>query len=132
MTSALRAGVAYFALVFAVGFVLGTLRVLVLERHLGQTGSMAVELPIMLLVSWSLCGWLLERFSVGSSWEHRLAMGGVAFALLMVAELGLSVLAFGRSLAQHLESYRSWGQVLGLAAQLAFAAFPLARVQPRR
>jgi hypothetical protein len=127
MTSALRAGVAYFAIVFSVGFIFGTIRVLVLVPRLGETGGVAVELPIMLSVSWFACGWLLERFSVRGRWGHRLAMGGVAFVLLMVAELGLSILAFGRSAAEHLGTYRSWGAALGLAGQVAFAAFPLAR-----
>lgn len=128
MTSALRAGVVYFAIVFAVGFVLGTIRVLVLAPRLGETGGVAVELPVMLSVSWIVCGRLLERSSVRRRWGDRLAMGFVAFVLLMAAELGVSVLAFGRSVAEHLGTYRSGGAALGLAAQVIFAAFPLARM----
>ena len=127
MAAAIRAGVSYFAIVFAIGFVLGTVRVLLLVPRLGETGGVLVELPVMLSTSWFVCGWLLGRFSVPREWRHRLAMGGVAFLLLMVAEFGLSVFAFGRSVAEHLGTYRSWGAALGLAAQVAFAAFPLVR-----
>ena len=81
----------------------------------------------MLALSWFACGWLLDSFSVPASWEHRLAMGAMAFVLLMIAELGVSVFAFGRSVAEHLGTYRSWSASLGLAAQIAFAAFPLLR-----
>ena len=125
MKAALEAGAAYFAIVFAVGFVLGAVRVLVLLPRLGEIGGVLVELPIMLAVSWFVCGWLVGRFSVRAAWGHRLAMGGMAFVLLMIAELGVSILAFDRLVTEHLGAYRSWAPALGLAAQLAFAAFPL-------
>ncbi len=125
--TAVRAGVAYFAIVFAVGFALGTLRVLTLAPYLGEAGAVLVELPVMLAVSWLACGLVLDRWRVPAGWRHRLAVGGVAFALLMAAELGVSVLAFGRSVGEHFATYRSWGAALGLAAQVAFAAMPLVR-----
>ncbi len=53
---AVLAGVLYFGLVFALGFILGTLRVLVLEPRLGSTGAVLLELPVMLAASWLLCG----------------------------------------------------------------------------
>jgi hypothetical protein len=127
MGAALRAVVAYFAIVFAAGFALGTLRVLTLAPHLGETGAVLIELPVMLAVSWLACGAVLARWRVPPGWRHRLATGGVAFALLMAAELGVSVLAFSRSVAEHLATYRTWGAALGLAAQVAFAAMPLVR-----
>jgi hypothetical protein len=48
--------------------------------------------------------------------------------LLMIAELCVSVLAFSRSLEAHMEAYQSWNALLGLAGQIAFAAFPLLRL----
>jgi hypothetical protein len=59
-----------------------------------------------------------------------LIMGAVAFALLMIAELCLSMVLFGRSLIGHLEPYRSSSALLGLAGQLGFAAMPLIRQKP--
>jgi hypothetical protein len=123
VAAAFEAGLAYFATVFAVGFALGTLRVLVVVPRVGEMAGLLIELPIMLLVSWVVCGWLLKRFSVQNKPSRGLLMGAVAFALLMVAELWVSVFAFGRSLAEHFESYRSLNAILGLAAQVAFAAF---------
>jgi hypothetical protein len=127
MAAAVRAGVAYFAVVFAVGFALGTVRVLALAPRLGEAGAVLVELPVMLAVSWLACGLVLDRWRVPAGWRPRLAMGGVALGLLILAELGVSVLGFGRSVGEHFATYRSWGPALGLAAQLAFAAMPLAR-----
>lgn len=122
---ALRLGLAYFAAVFAAGFVLGALRVLAVAPRLGETGAVVLELPVMLAVSWLVCGRLLRgrRLSAGQA----LAMGGVAFACLMLAEAGLSVLAFGRSLATHIALYAELPHRIGLAGQAAFAALPLLR-----
>jgi len=57
---------------------------------------------------------------------ERLAMGGVAFALLMVAELDVSLIFFHRSVSQHLAGYQSVAGAVGLGAQVAFAWVPLA------
>ena len=132
MAAALAAGGMYAAIVFAVGFVLGAVRVLVLMPRLGEIGALVIELPIMLAVSWFVCGWLLGRFSVRAAWRYRLVMGGSAFILLVIAELGVSILAFGRSMAEHFGTYRSWAAAFGLAAQVVFAAFPLIRKRGTR
>jgi hypothetical protein len=54
-------------------------------------------------------------------------MGGVAFALLTVGELAVSILLFGRSWEETLAVYRSVPGIVGLAAQAAFALLPLAQ-----
>jgi hypothetical protein len=53
-------------------------------------------------------------------------MGAVAFVLLMAAELGLSVFAFGRTVGEHLDTFRTAGGAAGLAGQIVFALLPLA------
>jgi hypothetical protein len=132
VAAAFKAGLAYFAAVFAVGFVLGTLRVLIVGPGFGDTLGVLIELAIMLLVSWMVCEWLLNRFSVQNKPSLGVLVGAVAFALLMVAELWVSVFAFGRSLAEHFESYRSLNADLGLVSQIAFAALPWARIKRGR
>ena len=125
MTSAIKAGIAYFALVFAIGFALGTIRVLFVAPQLGAAGAAAIELPVILTLSWVACRHLVQRFAVPPAVNARLLMGAIAFALLMASELGVSVFAFGRSAAQHFSTYRALEAQMGLAAQLLFAAFPL-------
>ena len=127
MRQSLAAGAAYFAIVFALGFVLGTIRVLVLSLAVGDIGGTLIEPPVMLAASSFVCGSLVLRFRVPPDWPDRLAMGGVAFGLLMAAELCMSILLFGRSPGAHLETYRSWGAIAGLVGQLLFAAMPLAQ-----
>lgn len=59
----------------------------------------------------------------------RLAMGGVAFALLMAAEMLVGVLLAGRSPAAHLALYREPSHALGLLAQIGFALMPLLQLR---
>jgi hypothetical protein len=125
VSRAIRAGLGYVAVVFALGFALGTLRVLVIAPRLGETGAVVIELPAMLAASWAACRALVRRFAVPSATAPLLAMGGLAFAALLALEAAVGVLGFGRTLAEHLATYRAPGAQLGLAAQLAFAAMPL-------
>ena len=52
-------------------------------------------------------------------------MAGVAFAFLMIAEVGLSVFLFDRSVMAHLHHVTDSAGLIGLAGQVAFALFPL-------
>jgi hypothetical protein len=125
MTRAIRAGLAYFLLVFAAGFVLGTLRVTLIIPRIGELAAVCLEVPILLTLAWLICRAIIRRFDVPATLGARLAMGVFAFALLMLAELALSVLLAGRSPAQHFALYRQLAHQIGLAAQIGFAAIPL-------
>lgn len=122
---ATNAGLAYFAVVFAAGFAIGVLRVLFVTPRLGETVAVLFELPVMLALSWWVCRRLITRVGVSSALLARVVMGGVALVLLLVAEFGISMFAFGRALADHLQHYRELRTLLGLAGQIAFAAFPI-------
>jgi hypothetical protein len=122
----IRSGVVYFAIVFLVGFALGALRSLIIVPRLGETLAVLLEAPVILTVSWFVATWCVGHLKVPAAPLARLAMGGVAFALLMAAELGVSVIFFHRSVSQHLTRYQSAAGALGLGAQIAFAWVPLA------
>jgi len=130
--SPVRAGIAYFALVFALGFVLGTARTLLLQDPSGGGRLLAVliELPIMLGASWFLCRSVVRRLAVAPTVAARALMGGLAFALLMLAELGLGALLAGRTPGEHFALYTQASYALGLAAQMAFALMPLLQRRP--
>ncbi len=125
MTRALRLGLIYFALIFAAGFVLGTIRTLVVIPMLGELGAVLVELPVILSIAWAVCGRLLRgrRLTAGEA----AAMGAAAFLLLMLGEAGLSLWLAGRTMAEHLALYAEPPHLIGLMGQLAFAAFPFLR-----
>jgi hypothetical protein len=120
--TALALGLRYFAGVFAAGFLLGTVRTLWLAPALGELATVAVELPVMLGISWWWCRRLLARQALDMA--ARAVMGGTAFLWLMLAELALS-LAFGRTAAEQLAALLAPAGLLGLAGQMLFAAMPL-------
>lgn len=124
MKRAVAAGLAYFGIIFALGFVLGVLRTLFVLPLVGEMAAIIIELPIILGLAWIVCRRLVRQFRLPPVLAARLVMGMVAFALLMIGELSVSVLLGGRSLAEHLALYRQVPHLLGLAGQVAFALFP--------
>jgi hypothetical protein len=127
MKRAIAAGALYFLLIFMLGMALGTVRILLLEPRFGAVGSVLVELPLMLVASWLLCGRLIRYLAVPVAVSSRLAMGATAFLLLMAAELGLDLFAMGGTAVGHFANYRGGAPLIGLLGQIAFALFPLFR-----
>jgi hypothetical protein len=121
---ALKAGTVYFMLVFAVGFVLGTIRVLAVVPAVGETIAVLIETPVMATISWIACRFIIRRFDVPAVLADRVTMGASAFALLMVAEIGVAWLLGQRSLSGYFVHYATVAGVIGLAGQIAFAVFP--------
>lgn len=126
-----KAAVSYWGIVFALGFVLGTVRVLWLAPRLGPLGATALELPVMLGASWLAAGWTVRRFAIVRP-GAALATGGLAFALLMAAECVLAVVGFGQTPAEWLAGLAEPPAAIGLAAQVAFAFMPLLRLSRTR
>jgi len=122
--SPMKAGVVYAAAVFALGFALGAIRLLLVVPRIGDAAAVLVETPIILTASWWLCALCSRHFSVELSEQPRILMGAVALIALMCLEISLSMAVFGRSIAQYLVSFRSWSGAIGLTAQLGFATFP--------
>ena len=123
------AGLAYWAMVFALGFGLGTIRVLWLAPQVGLIPATLMELPVMLAASWLASGWLVRRFAITGAGEALVA-GGLACALLMGAECALGVAMMGMTPAQWLAEFRQPHALLGLAGQVVFALMPWWRVRP--
>lgn len=124
-------GLVYFAVVFALGFLLGTLRTVFVRDAPSDVRLLGVliELPIMLTASWFLCRTVIRRFAVAPTVVARAVMGGLAFALLLLAEILVGALLFGRTPGEHFALYREASYALGLAAQMAFALMPLMQMQ---
>jgi hypothetical protein len=95
----------------------------------GRLIGVLIELPIMLSASWFLCRYTIRRFAVASTLGARAVMGGLAFALLMLAEIAVGAMLFGRTPGEHFALYRNASFALGLAAQVVFALMPLMQVR---
>jgi len=121
---ALRAGIAYAALAYAAGFVLGALRLSLLAPRVGELAAVLAETPVILAVCWVVCARMVRRFAVPATAPARLAMGGVALVCLLAAEVALAAAAFGQAPAAFLAGLVRPPGAVGLAGQLLFALFP--------
>jgi hypothetical protein len=120
-----KAGVSYFALVFGAGFVLGTIRVLWLVPHVGTRIAELLEAPIMFGVIILSARWVARHFIVPYTASSRLAMGGIALALIILLDFTVVLWIRGLSLGQYIEAFdpvagTAYFVMLGL-----FAVMPL-------
>lgn len=124
----IRAALAYFGIVFACAFLFGIVRVLLLAPATGAMAAVEIEIPLILMISWLAATWVIARFGVAARMGARLAMGGLAFGILMLAEAGLALVAFGTPWRVYAADLASGPGLLGLAGQLAFALVPALRL----
>ena len=122
---AIKAGLAYFALVFGAGFVLGALRVSLLVPRFGERISELAEMPLMLAVIVFAAMFVMKRFAVPLSIPARLGTGLLALALLLAAELLLAVVLQERSLADYIASRDPVSGSVYLAMLRLFALMPV-------
>jgi hypothetical protein len=71
----IKAGLAYFALVFGAGFVLGVLRVSFLVPRFGERIAELGEMPLMLAVIVIAARFIMRRFAVPFSMAARIGTG---------------------------------------------------------
>lgn len=121
----LKASLVYFAIVFGCGFVLGTVRTLWVLPRIGTRSAELLETPFMLVVSIVAARWTVLHLHVASARSPRLAMGGVAVLLLLLAEFGFVLLVRGLTIKEYLATR---DPVSGTAYYVAlgfFAMMPL-------
>lgn len=95
------AGLTYFAMVFGVGFILGTIRVLLLLPRLGERVAELIETPVMLTVIVVSARWVVSRFELTQPILHKLFAGLFALTLMLVMEFGVVLRLRDLSLAQY-------------------------------
>ena len=125
----LKPALAYFATVFMAAFALGALRVTLIAPQIGALAAVALEVPLILGLSWVVAGRVLRRWPLTSS--AALAMGALAFILLMLAELALAYTLSGQTPSAYAATFLTGPGALGLAGQTAFALIPALRAQAR-
>jgi len=80
----LKAGAIYFALVFAAGFALGTVRVLLIVPRIGAMVVELAETPIMFVANVFAARWLTRRLAFLSAPVVRLGACFTAFGPLLL------------------------------------------------
>jgi len=121
---ALKAGVVYFLLVFAVGWILGPIRELWGVPHFGRTAAMLSEAVIMLIAMIVAARWVIRRFHVSRTLPATISMGIVAIGLLLPAEIVGIHWVRGRSVRDYLTGFLTAPGVVSLLMFLLFAAMP--------
>jgi hypothetical protein len=118
----LKAALSYFLIVFAAGFVLGSIRVPLLVPRLGVRMAELLEMPLMLAaILWA--SRRLARHHPELSRARRLAAGGLALGFMLVAELAVAFMLAGQSTAEYIASR---DPVSGSAHLVSLAVFALA------
>ena len=121
---ALKAGLTYFLLVFALGWVLGPTRELWAVPRFGRVAALLIEAIIMLIAMIVAARWVIRRFSVPQTFGATMSMGLVALGILLPAEIAGALWVRGLSLDEYLASFVTAPGVISLIMFLLFAAMP--------
>jgi len=128
----IKTGLAYFALVFGAGFVLGSVRVPFLVPRLGERTAELIETPFMLVVVLLAAMFVARRFALPAATSARLAVGFLALGLMLAAEVLLAVVIQDRSLGETIASRDPVSGSVFLAMLVLFALMPLILARAQR
>jgi hypothetical protein len=116
----LKAGVIYFLLVFAVGWIFGPIRELWAVPHFGRMAAMLSEAVIMLIAMIVAARW----FDVPQTLPTTILMGLVAIGLLLPAEIAGALWVRRVSLQDYVANFATVPGVISLLMFLLFGAMP--------
>jgi hypothetical protein len=122
MPRILRAAALYFILVFAAGFLLGSIRVPFLVPRLGVRTAELLEMPVMLLVMFFASRHVARRFALSP--QAFMAVGLLALLLVLAAEAAVAVAFSGLGIRAYIAGRDPVSGSAYLASLLLFAALP--------
>lgn len=121
----LKAGLCYFALVFGAGFVLGTIRVLLIVPRFGMRTAELMETPLMFGATLLAARWVVRRFSLPPRPATRLGVGFVALGLLLLLEFTVVLWLQGFTIGEYFESRDAVAGTVYIVMLGVFAIMPL-------
>jgi hypothetical protein len=121
----IKAAVWYFALVFSAGFVLGTIRVLLIIPRIGVRMAELMETPVMIVISFVAAPWIIRRFAVAPSTAERIGIGIFALALLLFAEFTFVRWFQGWTISEYVATRDPVSGTVYMLALGLFALMPL-------
>jgi hypothetical protein len=119
------AAILYFVIVFCAGFLLGAVRVTVLEPRLGETIATLCEAPFLLVAIVLAARWLPVKLGMEPTIRSLAAMGVGALVLQQLTDFGVGILVRGIAPAQHVAHLLTPAGWIYLALLVAFAAMPV-------
>ncbi len=114
----------YALLMFVIGFVLGSIRQLLVIPHTGLVMALKIETPIMVISSALAAAFLMRRHGPQENHSGRLLIGFFALIFLLIAENLLALRAYGSSAFSYWGGLAPEAQILNFAGLLAFAVMP--------
>lgn len=114
----------YFAAVFATGFVFGVVREVWLVAAVGRSTAVYLELPLMLIVSFTVARAVVRR-THGSIRSDTARIGLLALVLLLVAEAVVGLMVRRMSWAEYMAHFGTGEGAASLAAYVMFGLMPL-------
>lgn len=106
---------------FTLGFVLGTIRVVFIAPRFGPLLATAAEVPVMLIAAVFACRWVVRRWQVPRAAAVRWAMVLWFLALLFTFETLLGAALFGRTAVEQWVALTTPAGLIGLSAQIVAA-----------
>ena len=125
MKQAPKAGVLYFLMVFAVGFVLGIIRTLWVAPKLGARTAELMEAPLMFGVSIVAARWVVRRLMLSPKWPSRFLCGGVALGLMLLSEFMLVRWLRGLTIRDYFATRDPVSEAVYYLTLVAFAVIPV-------
>lgn len=124
-TRIIKAGLAYFVLVFGAGFILGAIRVPFLVPRLGERIAEIIEMPFMFAIVLLSAKFIVRHFAVPATTSARLSVGLMALGLTLATEILLAVAIQKQSLGEYIASRDPVSGTIFLLLLALFALMPL-------
>ncbi|MFC3195186.1 hypothetical protein ACFODZ_13115 [Marinicella sediminis] len=124
MKKILKYSALYFAIVFTIGFVLGTIRVLYVAPQLGDDQAELLEFPLMVLASFVVARYIVGLAGDGLKPAQLLWVGVMALGCLLMVEFSLVLALREMSIVTYVTSRYSLAGAAYLVSLLLFAVFP--------
>ena len=115
----------YFAVVFAVAFLLGTVRVVWLEPQLGRAAAELCEAPFLLVTMAFASRWVPRVLQLRNDLVSLGLMGLGALAILQGVDLAVGVYLRGITPAEQLANFATVAGLIYAGLLIAFAAMPV-------
>lgn len=115
----------YFLLVFAVGLVLGPIRVLWLEPVLGRTIAVLCETPFLIAAMVFAARWTPRWTKLTGGWPSYAAVGFIALVLQQLADLAVGFGLRGMTLNDQLAFFATPPGYIYAADLVLFAVAPI-------
>lgn len=124
MIRLLKAGATYFAMVFGVGFILGSLRVPILVPLLGSRVAELIEFPFMLATIFFAARWIVDRHALYERVSIALLTGIIAALLLLAVEFSVVLWLRGMTVSEFLAARDPVAAIVYYFAVAIFALMP--------